>query len=811
MSEEAKVLDSKEEQITLGITGMTCAACANRVEKKLSKVEGVRSAGVNLASEKASVTYDSNQTSVEKLMETVKKIGYGVREEKTTLAITGMTCAACSNRVEKVLNKVDGVVHANVNLANEKANIEYIAGQTNMDRLIAAVEKAGYNAKADSDADVDTEKAAREKEYKQQRNKFLLGALLSIWFLPQMISDLQMQYGFNVGFQYHINPWIQFLLATPVQFYVGGHFYRDAFHALRGGSANMATLVALGTSAAYFYSLAVVLTGANTGLYFEAAAIIITLILLGKLLEARAKGQTSEAIKKLIGLQAKTARVIRDGDEKDVPIEDVVVDDVIFVRAGEKIPVDGEIIEGSSSIDESMLTGESLPVSKEVGDSVIGATVNKHGSFTFKATKVGKDTALAQIIKLVEEAQGSKAPIQKLADKISGIFVPIVIGIAMVTFIITYFIAGFTPALISAVAVLVIACPCALGLATPTAVMVGTGKGAESGVLIKGAEHLESAHRVNTVVLDKTGTITKGEPEVTDIIPTEKFQPDEVLRLAGSAERGSEHPLGEAIVNRAKEKGHSLSDVTAFYAIPGHGIEVKVDGKHLHIGNKKLMDQQGIAFESLVNKMAQLEGQGKTAMLMAVDGELAGLIAVADTVKETSAEAIAKLKEMEIEVVMITGDNQRTAEAIAKQVGVDRVLAEVLPEDKSAEVEKLKKEGKVVAMVGDGINDAPALAAADIGIAIGTGTDVAIEAADVTLMRGDLLGIVDTIRLSKATMRKIRQNLFWAFAYNSLLIPVAAVGLLNPVLAGAAMAFSSVSVVTNTLFLRRWKPVRETG
>ncbi|WP_407270639.1 heavy metal translocating P-type ATPase [Radiobacillus sp. PE A8.2] len=809
MSSEAKVLDPAEEQVSLGITGMTCAACANRVEKNLSKVNGVSKASVNPASEKATVSYNPSQATIENLMETVKKTGYGVREEKTTLAITGMTCAACATRIEKGLNKIDGVVKANVNLANEKANVEFINGQTNLDQLIAAVKKAGYSAKVANEANADSEKAARDEEYKKQRNKFLLGVLFSIWFLPQMVSDLGVEYGFNLGFQFHINPWVQLLLATPVQFYVGGHFYRDAYNALRGGSANMATLVALGTSAAYFYSLVVTLTGSNAGLYYEAAALIITLIILGKLLEARAKGQTSEAIKKLMGLQAKTARVIRDGEEKDIAIEEVVAGDVIFVRAGEKIPVDGEIIEGSSSIDESMLTGESLPVSKNVGDSVIGATVNKHGSFKFKATKVGKDTALAQIIKLVEEAQGSKAPIQKLADKISGVFVPIVIGIALLTFIITYFIVGFTPALISAVAVLVIACPCALGLATPTAVMVGTGKGAESGVLIKGAEHLESAHRVTTVVLDKTGTITKGEPEVTDIITTDGFHEEDVLRLAGSAERGSEHPLGEAIVNSAKEKGFTLSDVTAFNAIPGHGIEVNVDDKQIHIGNKKLMNLQNIEFEFLLKQMEELEGQGKTAMLMAVNGQLAGIIAVADTVKETSAEAIKALKKMKIEVAMITGDNRRTAEAIAKQVGVDRVLAEVLPEDKSAEVEKLKKEGKVVAMVGDGINDAPALAAADIGIAIGTGTDVAIEAADVTLMRGDLMGIVDTIRLSKATMRKIRQNLFWAFAYNTILIPVAAIGLLNPVLAGAAMAFSSVSVVTNTLFLRRWKPVRE--
>lgn len=802
---DAKAID---ERITLNVTGMTCAACATRIEKNLSKVEGVKQAGINLASEKATVTFDPQKTSVDQLIERVKKTGYGVREEKSTLSISGMTCAACSTRVEKGLKKVDGVLKANVNLASEKATVEYIPGKTNVEQLIAAVQKTGYKAKLNQELDADSERKEREKEYKKQRNMFILGALLSFLFLPMMVSDFNVHYGFFPGFEFHLNPWVQFLLATPVQFYVGWRFYSGAYKALRGGSANMDVLVAMGTSAAYFYSLVLTIMGAGTGLYFEAAAIIITLIILGKLLEARAKGQTSEAIKKLMGLQAKTARVIRNGQEEDIPIEDVVVGDVIFVRAGEKIPVDGEIIEGSSSIDESMLTGESMPVTKNVGDSVIGATMNKHGSFKFQTTKVGKDTALAQIIKLVEDAQGSKAPIQKLADKISGIFVPIVIGIAVLAFAITFFLVGFTPALVSAVAVLVIACPCALGLATPTAVMVGTGKGAEIGVLIKGAEHLESAHRVTTVVLDKTGTITKGEPEVTDIITVGDYAEDELLQLAATAERGSEHPLGEAIVNGAKEKGLKLGEASKFNAIPGHGIEVQIENKKVLIGNKKLMQENNIAIDGITDQMENLEGQGKTAMLMAVDGQLAGMIAVADTVKETSAEAIKKLKEIEIEVIMITGDNRRTAEAIAKQVGVDHVLSEVLPEDKSAEVKKLKQDGKVVAMVGDGINDAPALVAADIGIAIGTGTDVAIEAADVTLMRGDLMGIVDTIRLSKATMRKIRQNLFWAFAYNIVLIPVAAFGLLNPVLAGAAMAFSSVSVVTNTLFLRRWKPVR---
>lgn len=786
---------------------MTCASCATRIEKNLSKVEGVKQASINLASEKAKVTFDPNRVSVDQLIEQVKKTGYDVRKETATLTISGMTCASCATRIEKGLKKVEGVLNASVNLANEKATVEFIPGKTSIDQLLAAVKKAGYEAKLYEDLDADSEREERQNEYKEQRNKFILGAILSALFFPQMISDFAGKYGVFPGFEFHLSPWIQFLLATPVQFYVGGHFYKDAYKALRGRSANMAVLVAMGTSAAYFYSLVLTIMGETMGLYYEAAAIIITLIVLGKLLEIRAKGQTSEAIKKLMGLQAKTARVIRDGQEMDIPIEDVIVGDVIFVRAGEKIPVDGEIMEGSSSIDESMLTGESMPVTKNVGDAVIGATVNKHGSFKFRATKVGKDTALAQIIKLVEEAQGSKAPIQKLADKISGVFVPIVIGISLLTFILTYFLVGFTPALISAVAVLVIACPCALGLATPTAVMVGTGKGAESGVLIKGAEHLESAHRVTTVVLDKTGTITKGEPEVTDILTLGNYSEDELLQLAATAERGSEHPLGEAIVNGAKQKGLKLEEASRFNAIPGHGIEAEIAEKNILIGNKKLMREHHISIEKIIEQMERLEGQGKTAMLMAIDGKLAGIIAVADTVKETSARAIQRLKELGLEVIMITGDNRRTAEAIAKQVGVDRVLAEVLPEDKSAEVEKLKGEGKIVAMVGDGINDAPALVAAHIGIAIGTGTDVAIEAADVTLMRGDLMGIVDTIRLSKATMRKIRQNLFWAFAYNALLIPVAAFGLLNPILAGGAMAFSSVSVVTNTLFLRRWKPV----
>jgi Cu+-exporting ATPase len=806
MSTEAVQAEQKQtENVTLQVTGMTCAACSTRIEKVLSKMDGVEEAGVNLASEKAKVTYDSSKTNADNIIEKIKKIGYGVREDKVVLSVTGMTCAACSTRIEKVLNKQQGVVKATVNLASEKATVEYMSGKTDVEKLTAAIKKVGYGATPLMDENEQAEKDARLKEYKQMQRLFIIGALISVPFLIMMISEFTMIASPDFHFMFMMNPWTQLVLATFVQFYVGRRFLRGAYNALRGGTANMEVLVSMGTLSAYFYSVVQVFIG-GTHLYFEAAVVIITLIYLGKLLEARAKGQTSEAMKKLLGLQAKTARVIRDGQEIDVPIEQVEVGDIIFVRAGEKIPVDGEITDGSSSVDESMLTGESMPVNKSVGDKVVGASINKHGSFKFKATKVGKDTALAQIVKLVEDAQGSKAPVQRVVDKVVSYFAPIVIVIAFITLVVTYFISGFTAGLVSAVAVLVIACPCAMGLATPTAIMVGTGKGAENGILFKGAEHLELAHRVTTVVLDKTGTITKGEPEVTDIITVDTVKQEELLRIAATAERGSEHPLGEAIVNRAKQDGLSLGEGKDFEAVPGHGISVMVEDRKVLIGNKKLMAINNVQVDdTMVSEMEELEGQGKTAMLIASQGELAGIIAVADTVKETSAEAISQLRNMGIEVIMITGDNKRTAEAIAQQVGVDRVLAEVLPQDKSAEVEKLKQDGKVVVMVGDGINDAPALATADVGMAIGTGTDVAIEAADVTLMRGDLQGIVDSIRLSQATMRKIHQNLVWAFGYNIVLIPVAAIGLLTPILAGAAMALSSVSVVTNTLFLRRWK------
>ena len=720
-----------------------------------------------------------------------------------------MTCAACSARIERGLNKIDGILEANVNLALEKAIISYIPGLVSVAEIKNKIEEIGYKVlDFDADQQGDKEQEARQKEITRQKKLFIISALLSIPLLSMMFIEW---FGLHlIAPHFLMDPVFQFVLATPVQFGVGGYFYKDAYKALRGGSANMSVLVALGTSAAYFYSVAATffpeLIG-STHVYYESAAVIITLVILGKFLEALAKGRTSEAIKKLIGLQPKTARVIRNDQELDLPVDDVVKGDIIVVKPGERIPVDGIIISGTSSVDESMLTGESLPVDKKEGSEVIGATINKHGSFKFKATKVGKETALAQIVRIVEEAQGSKAPIQRMADLISAYFVPVVVSISVVTFLVWYFLVdpgNFTNALLPAISVLVIACPCALGLATPTSIMVGTGKGAENGILIKGGEHLENAHKINTVVLDKTGTITKGEPEVTDLVAL-FMEKKELLKLAASAEKASEHPLAEAIVRYAREQGIALSDGAGFQAIPGKGIRVNVDGKEVLLGNKKLMQDNQVDIGVLVSQSERMEAEGKTAMLIAVDGKAAGIIAVADTVKESSRDAIKELKAMGIEVIMITGDNSKTAQAIAKQVGIDRVLAEVLPENKAEEVEKLKNTGKVVAMVGDGINDAPALATADVGIAIGTGTDIAMEAGDITLISGDLHGIVAAVKLSQATMKNIKQNLFWALFYNSLGIPVAAFGLLSPMIAGAAMAFSSVSVVSNALRLKKWK------
>ncbi|NLY53782.1 MAG: copper-translocating P-type ATPase [Firmicutes bacterium] len=803
---------SQTQKLSLNVRGMTCAACSSRVEKSLRALDGVVEANVNLATEKATIVYDANEISPAAILQKVADIGYEADLSdlaKVEFRVGGMTCAACSARVERVLQRAPGVQQASVNLAAERATVHYDPATTNVADLQEVIAKAGYSAETlqrEDGQERDREQAAREEEIRRQRNLFIFAAVFSAPLLLVMVGMI-----FHVPLPAIVHdPLFQFIFATPVQFIVGWSFYRGAYKSLKSGSANMDVLVALGTSAAYFLSVyngffAPLAPGEMPHLYFESSAVIITLILLGKFLEARAKGKTSEAIRKLMGLQPKTAKVLRDGKEIDVPITDVVVGDIVVVRPGEKIPVDGEIVSGSSSVDESMLTGESIPVDKGPGDTVIGATINKHGSFHFRATKVGADTALAQIVKVVEEAQGSKAPIQRTADTISGVFVPVVVAIAALTFIAWYAITGNAEqAIINMTAVLVIACPCALGLATPTSIMVGTGKGAENGILFKGGEHLENAHRVQDIILDKTGTITRGEPAVTDIVAFDPFTEVELLSLAASVERGSEHPLGQAIVRHAQERGLDLVQVVDFQAVPGHGIVAEAAGRQVLVGNRRLMSDHSLDFSVRVATLEQLEEQGKTAMLVAIAGRIAGIIAVADTVKPESAQAIADLQAMGLEVYMLTGDNWRTARAIAQQVGIDQdhVVAEVLPEHKADVVQKLRQNGRTVAMVGDGINDAPALATADVGMAIGTGTDVAMEAADITLMRGDLTAIVSAIRLSRLTMRNIKQNLFWAFFYNSLGIPVAALGLLNPIVAGAAMAFSSVSVVTNALRLR---------
>jgi Cu+-exporting ATPase len=786
-------------KITIDVGGMTCAACSARIEKNLNKNDGVENAVVNLLANKATVEYETDKIAPKDIINIIEKTGYEVPLTKKTLLIEGMTCAACSARIEKVLNKIDGVTRANVNLSTNKAIVEFPSGLIDDNALIKAVEKAGYKAEVEVERDLDREKELREKEIKSLKTSFIISAILSIPLFSAMF--------FHMAGNMNIltNGYFQLLLATPVQFIIGYRFYKGAYHSLRGGGANMDVLVSMGTSAAYFYSLYNLIRGVHE-YYFEASAVVITLVLLGKTFEAIAKGKTSEAIKKLMGLQPKTARVIKDGIEVDTPIEKLEIGDIILVRPGEKVPVDGIIVEGNSSLDESMITGESIPVDKSVDDTVIGATINKFGSFKFKATKIGKDTVLSQIIKLVEDAQGSKAPVQRLADKISGIFVPIVVGVAVLTFLGHYFVGGsFNSGLINAVAVLVIACPCALGLATPTAIMVGTGKGAENGILIKSGEHLERAHKMDTIIFDKTGTITKGEPEVTDIISFNGYEDAEILRLAASVEKASEHPLGESIVKKSEEESIELITINSFEAIPGMGLKASIEGKEVLIGNRKLMVKNDIIIGDKENDLSRLEEEGKTAMLISIDGNISGIIAVADKIKETSLEAINKLQDMGLDVYMITGDNERTAKAIAKQIGITHVLADVLPENKASKVDELKAQGKHVGMVGDGINDAPALASADVGFAIGTGTDVAMEAADITLMRGDLNGVVTAIRLSHRTMRTIKQNLFWAFFYNSIGIPFAALGFLNPMVAGAAMAFSSVSVVSNSLRLKRFE------
>ncbi|PGA31204.1 heavy metal translocating P-type ATPase [Bacillus wiedmannii] len=802
---------NEQKEANLQISGMTCAACANRIEKGLEKVEGVHDANVNFALEKTKIMYDPQKTNPQQFKEKVESLGYGIVSDKAEFTVSGMTCAACANRVEKRLNKLEGVNGATVNFALESATVDFNPDEINVNEMKSAITKLGYKLEVKSDKQ-DGSTDHRLQEIERQKKKFIISFILSLPLLWAMVSHFSFT-SFIYLPDMLMNPWVQLALATPVQFIIGGQFYVGAYKALRNKSANMDVLVALGTSAAYFYSvyLSIRSIGSSehmTDLYFETSAVLITLIILGKLFEAKAKGRSSEAIKKLMGLQAKTATVVREGTEIKILIEEVVAGDIVYVKPGEKIPVDGEIVEGKSAIDESMLTGESIPVDKTIGDGVIGSTINKNGFLKVKATKVGRDTALAQIIKVVEEAQGSKAPIQRVADQISGIFVPVVVVIAIITFAVWMLFVtpgDFGGALEKMIAVLVIACPCALGLATPTSIMAGSGRSAEYGILFKGGEHLETTHRLDTVILDKTGTVTNGKPVLTDIIVADGFHEEEILRLVGAAEKNSEHPLAEAIVEGIKEKQIDIPSSESFEAIPGFGIESVIEGKQLLIGTRRLMKKFDIDIEEVSKSMEELEREGKTAMLIAINKEYAGIVAVADTVKDTSKAAIARLKKMGLEVVMITGDNTQTAQAIAKQVGIDHVIAEVLPEGKAEEVKKLQAQGKKVAMVGDGINDAPALATADIGMAIGTGTDVAMEAADITLIRGDLNSIADAIFMSKMTIRNIKQNLFWALAYNGLGIPIAAFGFLAPWVAGAAMAFSSVSVVLNALRLQRVK------
>ncbi|TDL30471.1 copper-translocating P-type ATPase [Jeotgalibacillus sp. S-D1] len=792
------------------ITGMTCAACSTRVEKGLNKLEGIDQAAVNLTLEKATVSYHPDLLTLPEIEQKVKDLGYGVATQKAEFDISGMTCAACSARIEKGLNKLEGIKEASVNLALEQATVEFIEGSVTVPDILSQVDKLGYKAKPKMENKEQEDR--RIIDIKKQQRKFFVSLLLSLPLLWTMVGHFSFTSWLYVP-DVFMNPWVQMAFATPVQFIIGKSFYTGAYKALRNGSANMDVLVSLGTSAAYFYSVylayqSVNMLGHQMGLYFETSAVLITLIVLGKLFEAKAKGRSSEAIKKLMGLQAKNATVIRENQEIEIPLEDVQAGDLLAVRPGEKIPVDGVIAEGSSSIDESMLTGESIPVDKMPGDEVIGSTINKQGFLKVTATKVGKDTALAQIINVVEQAQGSKAPIQRQADRISGIFVPIVVGIAVLTFIVWISFASpgnFAAALEATIAVLVIACPCALGLATPTSIMAGSGRSAEAGILFKGGEHLETTQSVTTVVVDKTGTVTKGEPAVTDVKPADGFTADELLYYAGSAENGSEHPLAQAIVAGVKDRGIQVSDAAHFESVTGFGVRAVIDGKEVLVGTRNLLKQSSINTIYFEDEMTALEEAGKTAMLAAIDGKPAGLIAVADTMKETSKKAIERLLDMEIEVIMMTGDNERTAKAVAAEAGIPKVIAGVLPEGKADEIVKLQKEGKKVAMVGDGINDAPALAVADIGMAIGTGTDVAMEAADITLIRGDLNSIADAILMSRKTMKNIKQNLFWAFGYNTLGIPIAAIGLLAPWVAGAAMAFSSVSVVLNALRLQRVK------
>ena len=805
---------------SIGITGMTCATCAETIERAVGSLEGVASANVNLASEKATFTFDPEKVDISDIEKAIKDSGYGLVSNEVNVKVKGMTCAACVRAVESSLERLDGVISASANLATDSIRVRFEPGLVNISAIKQAISDAGYEPL--EAVDLDTERAEREREMYRQRNLLLFALAFGIptLVLSMLFGMTDVTFGLEKGAQH----WVLFLLATPVQVVAGSQFYIGTYKALRNRSANMDTLIAMGTSAAYLASVAVVFLPdlvAFEDVYFDSSAMIISLILLGKYLEARAKGRTSEAIRKLMDLQPKQATVIRDGEEVRIPAENVMVDDVLIIRPGEQVPTDSMVIEGHSSTDESMITGESIPVEKDVGGELIGGTLNQNGLLRARATRVGRDTALAQIVRLVEEAQGSKAPIQRLADRVAAYFVPTVITIAIVSFLVWYLYGYyqfdidqdvFVFSLSIFITVLVIACPCALGLATPTAIMVGTGKGAENGILIKSGASLEQAGRIEVVAFDKTGTLTKGRPEVTDIRPMEGSR-EHLLLLAAIAEKGSEHPLADAIMRKASEEGLEVPGAARFLNIPGKGVSVEHEGSELLLGNRKLMEQYALDLEGVEGDLADLERQGRTVIVIARDGVLIGLIAVADTLKESSPRTVRELKRMGIEPVLITGDNRRTAEVIGKELGIERVIAEVLPEDKASMVRELQQGGRKVAMVGDGVNDAPALAVADVGIAIGSGTDVAVETGDIVLIKDDITDVVAAIQLSRRTIAKIRQNLFWAFAYNSAGIPIAAgilypfFGvLLSPIIAAGAMAMSSVSVVSNAALLKRYTP-----
>jgi Cu+-exporting ATPase len=822
ITERSEVISLSEKNVIFPVTGMTCANCALNIERSVKKVPGVKEANVNFGSEQAAISFDSNEVQVEDLIKKIQDAGYGVAKATVEFPVTGMTCANCAMTIERTLNKkVPGVVQASVNFAAERILTEYIPTITNMDEIIAAIEKAGYGAIRPDEMleGEDAELAARKAEIRNQTKKFLVGVLFTA---PLFFLSMGRDFGL-IGLWSHATwvNWLFWALATPVQFYTGWDFYTGGWKSLKNKSANMDVLVAMGSSVAYFYSLAVLLyPSLGKHVYFETSAVIITLIKLGKMLESRTKGRTGGAIRKLMGLRPKTATILENGKEKEISLAQVKVGHLVIVRPGESIPVDGVVVEGESSVDESMLTGEPIPVDKTPGDKIVGGTINGEGRLKFEATAVGKDTALARIIRLVREAQGSKAPIQALADRVAAVFVPGVIGIAFLTFILWWTIGGeFVPAMIRLVAVLIIACPCALGLATPTAIMAGTGKGAEKGMLFKNSEALEMATKLHTIVLDKTGTITVGKPSVVNVIAHDSLIKDEeeLLKFAASVERGSEHPLGRAIVKGAENRGVDLFEPESFKASRGLGVQANIKGQDVLVGKPNWFEELDLSLDDERDQVRSLQDEGKTVMMVVVDGKLAGLIAVADTLKPESGDAISELHKQNLKVVMLTGDNIQTAKAIASEVNIDEVVAEVRPEEKSAKIKELQDKGEKVGMVGDGINDAPALAQADVGLAIGTGTDVAIETGDVILASGNLTGVSKAIDLSRATMRTIRQNLFWAFFYNVVLIPVAAGVLypfaflpsflrqLHPILAALAMAMSSITVVSNSLRLYRAK------